>query len=236
MSYYRYITSVYSSHLPDLNRSLRSSSVPRTVIPVDYSRYARSTSVPPTSRGRYAASPFRDRATSTPPAHHQASHYSDFDYKVINYMAKLTCQDDIKQYVSSASAVRRAEAQARYPPDSFRSHYNYYDPSRHTGDYLYPVTSQVMGSWKHYNLSSQTLNERNQRATSPLVSRELTRYFGTRKRTNYLMDEGAGSNNDFRYYNYRKVPYMGGSDDFKYMKHKPFRRSSSGNGNGGRCI
>ena len=32
-----------------------------------------------------------------------------------------------------------------------------------------------MGSWKHYNLSCQTLNERNQRATSPLVSRELTR-------------------------------------------------------------
>ena len=33
------------------------------------------------------------------------------------------------------------------------------------------------------------------------------------------MDEGAGSNNDFRYYNYRKVPYMGGSDDFKYKKY-----------------
>ena len=47
---------------------------------------------------------------------------------------------------------------------------------------LPPVTyilMQVMGSWKHYNLSSQTLNERNQRATSPLVSRELTRYTDT---------------------------------------------------------
>ena len=43
----------------------------------------------------------------------------------------------------------------------------------------------------------------------------IFRYFGTRKRTNYLMDEGSGSNNDFRYYNYRKVPYMGGSDEFK---------------------
>jgi len=234
MSYYRYIASVYSSNIPQLNRCLRSTSVPRTVLPVDYSRYARSTSVPPTSRGRYAASPFRDRATSTPPL--AQSYYSDFDYKVINYMAKLTCQDDIKQYVSSASTIRRAEERARYPQDSFRSRYNYYDDTRHTVDYLYPVTNQVMGSWKHYNLSCQTLNERNQRATSPLVSRELTRYFGTRKRTNYLMDEGSGSNNDFRYYNYRKVPYMGGSDEFKYMKHKPFRRYSGGNGNGGRCI
>ena len=43
----------------------------------------------------------------------------------------------------------------------------------------------------------------------------VIRYFGTRKRTNYLMDEGAGTTNDFRYYNYRKVPYMGGSDEFK---------------------
>ena len=74
-------------------------------------RYARSTSVPPTSRGRYAASPFRDRATSTPPL--AQSHYSDFDYKVINYMAKLTCQDDIKQYVSSASTIRYRQDSAQ---------------------------------------------------------------------------------------------------------------------------
>ena len=74
-------------------------------------RYARSTSVPPTSRGRYAASPFRDRATSTPPL--AQSHYSDFDYKVINYMAKLTCQDDIKQYVSSASTIRYRQYSAQ---------------------------------------------------------------------------------------------------------------------------
>ena len=119
MSYYRYITSVYKSYLPELNRTLRSSSVPRTVTSMDYcefspgaeslainfkcskfpnmemtffsfqkwrylplavgyccssvryipssARYVRSTSVPPPSRGRYAASPFRDRASSQPP-------------------------------------------------------------------------------------------------------------------------------------------------------------------------
>ena len=38
---------------------------------------------------------------------------------------------------------RRAEAKARYPADSFRSNYDYYDSSRHSGDYLYPVQHQV---------------------------------------------------------------------------------------------
>ena len=37
MSYYRYITGVYKSYLPDLNRTLRSSSVPRTVPQLDLS-------------------------------------------------------------------------------------------------------------------------------------------------------------------------------------------------------
>ena len=36
------------------------------------------------------------------------SHYSDFDYKVINYMAKLSCLDDVKEYVSAAKTIRSA--------------------------------------------------------------------------------------------------------------------------------
>ena len=32
-----------------------------------------------------------------------------------------------------------------------------------------------MGSWKHYNRSRNTLDARNRRETSPLVSRELDR-------------------------------------------------------------
>merc|ERR1712141_851914 len=124
---------------PTTATSLLSSSVPRTVTAMDYSRYVRSSSVPPpTSRGRYAASPFRDRASSLPPPLH-SQQFSNFDYKVINYMAQLSCQDDIKQYVSSSSSIRRAEAKARYPENSFRSNYDYYDTSRYTGDYLYPV-------------------------------------------------------------------------------------------------
>ena len=45
MSYYRYIASVYSSNIPQLNRSLRSTSVPRTVIPMDYCEFSDDTSV-----------------------------------------------------------------------------------------------------------------------------------------------------------------------------------------------
>ena len=40
MSYYRYITGVYKSYLPGLNRTLRSSSVPRTVLPLDTSEFS----------------------------------------------------------------------------------------------------------------------------------------------------------------------------------------------------
>ena len=46
---------------------------------------------------------------------------------------------------------------------------------KHGSDYLYPTTKNVLGSLKHYNLSSKTLNERIHRANSPLVSRELDR-------------------------------------------------------------
>ena len=37
------------------------------------------------------------------------------------------------------------------------------------------VFRDVLGSWKHYNLSRSTLDSRNRRETSPLVSRELDR-------------------------------------------------------------
>ena len=46
-------------------------------------------------------------------------------------------------------------------------------------------------------------------------SNMFRRYFGTQKRANYLMDESSGNSTDFRFYNYRRVPYMGGSDNLK---------------------
>merc|ERR1712029_623899 len=119
MSYYRYITGVYKSYWPELNRTLRSSSVPRTVPDLDSSRYVRGTSMPPNayysdphspyvascfySSRRNVASPFADRALSVPPSTYtsgysssgstSSSHYSDFDCKVISYAAELSRQE-----------------------------------------------------------------------------------------------------------------------------------------------
>ena len=90
-----------------------------------------------------------------------------------------------------------------YPAESFSGRYNYYDSNKHCTDYLYPVSNDVLGSWKHYNLSAETMNFRNQRARSPIITRELDRYLGSKQNT------------DFRHFNYRPVPYFGGSDDYK---------------------
>ena len=104
------------------------------------------------------------------------------------------------------------------------------DPDNHDHDNT--VIRDVLGTWKHYNLSAETLAARNTRARSPLQSRELDRsslliivfiinillssssssswswswwkrYFETRKRVNYIGDCSAGGTSDFRYYNYR---------------------------------
>merc|ERR1711990_988863 len=203
MSYYRYITGVYKSYWPELNRTLRSSSVPRTVPDLDSSRYVRGTSMPPNayysdshspyvascfySSRRNVASPFADRALSVPPSTYtsgfstststSSSHYSDFDCKVMSYAAELSRQE----------TNRRAVSRSRnYPEDSFSSRYDYYDGNKHGTDGLYPCNKDVLGTWKHYNISAETLNARNTRARSPLQSRELDRYFETRKRVNYI--------------------------------------------------
>jgi len=238
MSYYKYITGVYKSFQPQLNRTLRSRSVPRRVPDLGISRQSRASSLPPSSSyscdsfmGRYAATPFRDRAASVPPRYEirsysppksfmedrssynrfEATHYSDFDCKVIDYMGKLDRQSEVKSFVSQArNSSRNAESR-------FSSRYNYYDGNKHARDYMYPVSNEVLGKFKHFHLSNATLNSRNQRATSPLVSRELDRYYGTQKRVDYLGDVSSGGATDFRHYNYRAVPYFGGSDHYKYL-------------------
>jgi len=58
----------------------------------------------------------------------------------------------------------------------FAKNYNFYDAGKFYPDYLYSSTHDVMGSWKHYNRSAATFNERNNRAKSPLISRELDRF------------------------------------------------------------
>ena len=123
------------------------------------------------------------------------------------------------------------ETSSSYQSPSFQSRYSFYDGAKHERDYLYPVTREVLGSWKHFNLSRSTLDERHRRDTSPLVSRELdrlvvllftvlissSRYFGTQRRNDYLGSISSGCATDFRHYNYRRVPYLGGSDHYSYL-------------------
>jgi len=240
MSYYRYITGVYKSYWPELNRPLRSSSVPRHIPQAVPNRNSRASSVPASefysnhyfNRGT-SATPFRERSLSVPRqlsysydtrsivSSPPASHYSDFDYKVLDYMGRLEMENTVKSSVSQSRVKRTPTAPTRtYPSDSFSSHYDYYDGNKHCTDYLYPVTNDVLGSWKHYSLSADTLNFRNMRSKSPLVTRELNRYY--EKKSNYVGDmSSAGS--DFRHYNYRRVPYFGGSDGYQFMKRKPFQ-------------
>jgi len=241
MSYYRYITGVYKSYLPELNRTLRSSSVPRTVLPLDTSRYVRSSSVPPSyfdPNFCRPSTPFNDRAkraVSVPPPRFYRTtvlpspegHFSDFDCKVIDYQSRLDREFNTRSYISQTRTERErafeSQAEAResyhrqYPEGSFSSKYNYYDGNKYESNYLYNTNSDLLGQWKHYNLSADTLNYRNQRAKSPLQTREINRYFESKKRSNYVGDMSSGGGMDFRHYNYRKVPYFGGSDGYQYM-------------------
>jgi len=261
MSYYRYITGVYKSYWPALNRTLRSSSVPRSVPDLDVSRSVRASSVPPSAfysnaflSSPTSALPFRDRAASVPPqfAHSwernssyntnressvtktttttsysraksvaaDYSHYTDFDCKVLDYMGKLDRDDSVRNYVSMSRNRPEYYRDGDYR-SGFSTRYNYYDGGKFGRDYLYNSTDNVLGVWKHYNLSNTTITERNTRAKSPLLSRELDRYYETKKRINYIGDVSGGPATDFRYYNYRRVPYFGGSDGYQFMKHKP---------------
>jgi len=193
------------------------------------------------SSRRAAATPFRDRAHSlprevvyTPPSRSYSmersyasdSHYTDFDCKVMAYSANLNLMDEARQYVSRARDIRSSVRHGfDYPSGSFSSKYDYYHGNKHGDDpLLYPCSREVLGTWKHYNLSGETLNARNTRAKSPLVSRELDRYYETKKRSNYIGEVSMGGACDFRYYNYRKVPYFGGSDNYAYMKQTGFRK------------
>jgi len=140
------------------------------------------------------------------------------DRKAEQYMDKLVTEDRAKTSLSNDMRNRKNRN------DSFSSRYNFYDGSKHERDYMYPMSSEVLGSWKHFNLSTDTVNCRNSRARSPLQSRELDRYFETRKFSNYIGDVSSGGSVDFRHYNYRAVPYFGGSDYYQFVKIRPSAR------------
>jgi len=253
MSYYQYMQSVYRSYLPQLNRSLRSSSVERlehtrsnhysSQIADTTSRYMRSASVGANDYIFNSAMPFAmeadkaserlaaRRAASVEPvlprktfsyADHYSRNcspgdgYSAFDYKAINYGSRMDREESTRSYINQ----RKADLTTRlYEPGSYRSTYDYYSARKHDRDYMYDRSS-VERDFLCYRKSKQTLEARNQRAKSPLITRELDRYYGTEKRSSFSGDISSGGSRDFRFYNYRAVPYFGGSDNYVLSKRK----------------
>ena len=116
---------------------------------------------------------------------------------------------------------RQTSSSNNWGRERFSSRYDYYDGIKHSPDYLYPVTTDLLGSWKHFHVSGETLNARNARARSPILSRELNRYISPQ----YIQDRRFNESiikrhqNHFfsRHYNYRQIPYFGGSDDYRYI-------------------
>jgi len=109
------------------------------------------------------------------------------------------------------------------PYDPYQSSHGYGNPSNSLSDYygsskyadyVHSSSTDVLGRWKHYNRSSDTLNTRNSCADSPLVSRELNRYFSSSGKTDNVADMGTRVAANFRHYNYRSVPYFGASDNY----------------------
>jgi len=244
MSYYRYMTGVYRSYWPHLNRSLRSCSAPRHVPEPVPSRISRAASTPFYS-STYT-SPVYERAVSvprqltysydtrcivTPPP---ATQYSDFDYKVVDYMGRLNREDSIRNNINTTRVSKTTSSSSysgssvSYSSTSNQHHVANYSTSDTYSNNYYDgsSTSDLLGRWKHYNLSGATLNSRTTRAKSPLVDRELIRYYG--KKPNYIGDVSSSASCDFRHYNYRRVPYFGGSDDYQFIRRKEYR--------GGRCF
>jgi hypothetical protein len=163
------------------------------------------------------------RATTVEPSnlyarsYHTGTGYSAFDYKVMDYAARLDAEETTRRYINS----RKYEVSSTYANPSssaFRSRFDYYGALKHERDFMYD-TSEV-GLYKHFRRSSATLNERNAREKSPLVSRELDRYYKTERRSSFVGDISSGPHTDFRYYNYRRVPYFGGSDYYVLSKRR----------------
>lgn len=247
MSYYLYMQSVYSSCLPQLNRSLRSSSVERhtparTYYTSNYvdnsSRFMRASTVGPTDFQYTSAMPFSyeaekavqrlmsRRAASVEPvlqkpftytqAYQTGSHgYSAFDYKVMDYASRLDAEETTRRYINE----RKNYVERSYEPASFRSRYDYYGAMKHENDFMYDRSS-VCRDFFCARKSKATLEARNQRAKSPLQSRELDRYYKTERRASFVGDISSGGSRDFRFYNYRAVPYFGGSDYYTLTKKR----------------
>lgn len=143
--------------------------------------------------------------------------YKVYDVKVMDYASRLDQEESTRRYMNERRSTMRSDPiRMSYSPDSYRSRYDNYSNRRFDRNYLYQT--EDLNSYKHYRRSNATLNERCARAKSPLNSREIDRYYKTEKRSDYMGDVSSGAYRDFRYYNYRSVPYFGGSDHYQMLR------------------
>merc|ERR1711875_59254 len=133
-----------------------------------------------------------------------------------DYMGRLDREDTIRHNINTTRL--RQTTSTSYSGSTNTQSTTYTTNQYQSGNYS---TADILGSWKHYNLSGATLNSRTTRAKSPLMDRELIRYYG--KKPNYIGDVSSGAACDFRHYNYRRVPYFGGSDDYQFIRRKEYR-------------
>merc|ERR1712142_87752 len=189
----------------------------------------RAASVPPfdylgLSRSRYARnlSPLWHTYDYTPRYYYWPRTYK-YDYDRQNYLPSSSYYSSYEPYWVE-TRTPRTPRYGYYTQDRYSYGYDnstnydlslrdYYGNNKYN-DYAYSSSTDVLGRWKHYNRSSDTLNTRNCRATSPLISRELNRYFSSAGKTDSVADLGSRGALDFRHYNYRSVPYFGTSDNF----------------------
>jgi len=227
MSYHRNIMD-FDRYLPEARRTMRSTSLPREIRDFTPDRHVRASSVAPSSFS--SLEPFRWRAMSVPlsdcldftryvPADRwnyyyyqptplpRPTYYYGYDYSAPRYTyypysyQPLLSPDYYKPYYYNYSDIPSISLSDYYCNNKYR-------------DYLYSSNRDLLGSWKHFNRSNSTLKRRNDRATSPLVSRELDRYFSTSGKTDYVADLGSRGASEFRHYNYGRVPYFGSSDNY----------------------
>lgn len=157
----------------------------------------------------------KTRGSSIAPVSTYRNAYSGMDRKAMDYALRLDSEESTRDYINNT----------RYGTESFRggspvrTYTRNYDPStspsvttyyrQSSSDYCHDPR---LSTFKHFRKSNATLENRNSRALSPVQGRELDRYFKTVSRSDYLGDVSSGGVRDFRYYNYRTVPYYGGSD------------------------
>lgn len=148
------------------------------------------------------------------------------NFQVTDYANRLDFEETTRNYINSASSYGGSTSSyssiLQRPSEFVRSRGYDIRSSPATTTYSRPWSSDYASidglySYKHYRKSNATLKDRNSRAMSPIMGRELDRYYKTERRSDYMGDISSGGVRDFRYYNYRTVPYFGGSDHYAYV-------------------